>query len=83
MNAEQSRVANILARAKPEKHAYANAVMDSQTCPGSAKVDASTWAEWAAYDEWMVVVTKFAWAYKVGDKNFNYEAFMEATGYNA
>lgn len=82
MNAAQSKVALILAAARPNKNEYANAVMDSQTCPGSAKVDASTWAGWAAYDAWMVTVTKFAWNYKAADSNFNYEAFMSLTGFN-
>ena len=82
MNAAQSKVALILASARPNKNEYASAVMDSQTCPGSAKVDASTWAGWAAYDAWMVVVFKFAWEFRSTDKNFNYEAFMNLAGYN-
>ena len=86
MNDTHKQVALALKAAKPEKHAYANAVMESQTCPFSCKVDASTWAEWAAYDEWMVTVTKVAWSffYNNATKNINsteYEAFLKLAGY--
>jgi hypothetical protein len=82
MNATQTKIAYTLAASKPNKNDYANAVMDSQTCSCSAKVDASTWAGWAAYDAWMVTVSNFAWSFRLSDKDFNYDAFIEAAGYN-
>ena len=86
MNNTYKQVAIALNHAKPAKFAYANAVMDSQTCPFSCKVDASTWAEWAAYDEWMVTVTKVAWSffYNNAKKRINftdYQEFLRLAGY--
>jgi hypothetical protein len=82
MNAAQRKVALVLADARPVKSDYETAVRDSPACPASMKKTAKIWAGWAAYDAWMVVVSKFAWEFSSADKDFNYEAFMNLAGYN-
>lgn len=86
MNATQKSVALILREAKPEKNSYATAVMGSQTCPCSAKVDASTWAEWAATDSWFVTAAAFAWKFfhdsaKNTTNTADHEEFLRLAGY--